>query len=120
MAPINPMQRKARNSFILGMVIMFIISAIIIVFLLIMFQRTKTTQGDDPLVRIFVLNKDVKSGEIINIKSLQDIENMLQEIEVKKSLIPENALSIDGITQLSLKKNNFRFKSRKKSFIYSN
>ena len=61
----NPMQRKARNSFLLGMLIMLLITGIIIG--LLGFQLVKIKQEEQQekasLVTVYVLNKDVSSGE---------------------------------------------------------
>ena len=61
----NPMQRKARNSFLLGMLIMLLITGIIIG--LLGFQLVKIKQEEQQekasLVTVYVLNKDVDSGQ---------------------------------------------------------
>ena len=61
----NPMQRKARNSFLLGMLIMLLITGIIIG--LLGFQLVKIKQAEQQekasLVTVYVLNKDLDSGE---------------------------------------------------------
>ena len=61
----NPMQRKARNSFLLGMLIMLLITGIIIG--LLGFQLVKIKQAEQQekasLVTVYVLNKDLASGE---------------------------------------------------------
>ena len=83
----NPMQRKARNSFLLGMLLMLIITGIIIgiLFMQIKNYRDKEAQETAAKVSIAVLNQDVKSGQIIT-------DDMLEKKDVNKNLIPENAI----------------------------
>ena len=58
----NPMQRKARNSFLLGMLLMLIITGIIIAILFMQIKnyRDKEAQETAAKVSIAVLNQDVK------------------------------------------------------------
>ena len=83
----NPMQRKARNSFLLGMLLMLIISGTIIAFLFLQLKNYKDKEIAEKNARqkVAVLNQDVKSGQIIT-------SDMLTTQEVNKSLIPENAI----------------------------
>ena len=59
----NPMQRKARNSFLLGMLVMLLIAGVIIAFLFIqLMNKTKQEQEELKLsTNVYVLNQDVKS-----------------------------------------------------------
>ncbi len=59
----NPMQRKARNSFLLGMLVMLLIAGVIIAFLFIqLMNKTKKEQEELKLsTNVYVLNQDVKS-----------------------------------------------------------
>lgn len=84
----NPMQRKARNSFLLGMLVMLLISGIIIA-ILFMQLMNKTKKEHEELqasVRAYVLNQDVSSGQIIT-------TDMLTMQTVNKTLVPSNATS---------------------------
>lgn len=84
----NPMQRKARNSFLLGMLVMLLISGIIIA-LLFMQLINKTKQEQEELkasVNAYVLNQDVKSGQVIT-------KDMLTKQVVNSKLVPSNATS---------------------------
>ena len=83
----NPMQRKARNSFLLGMLLMLLITGIIIalLFLQIKNYRDKETLEIANRVNIAVLNQDVKSGQIIT-------EDMLTTKQVNKDMVPDNAI----------------------------
>ena len=83
----NPMQRKARNSFLLGMLLMLVIAAIIVAFLILQRKnyRDKEAQELAASVNIAVLNQDVKSGQIIT-------SDMLTQHTVNRNLIPSNAI----------------------------
>ena len=63
----NPMQRKARNSFLLGFMVMLIIAAIIIALLVMQIVNFKQEEQEkqEISVSVKVLNRDVKSGDTI-------------------------------------------------------
>jgi len=84
----NPMQRKARNSFLLGMLVMLLISGIIIA-VLFMQLMSKIKEEQEELkasVNAYVLNQDVSSGQIIT-------SDMLDIQVVNRNLVPSNATS---------------------------
>ena len=61
----NPMQRKARNSFLLGMLLMLIITGAIIAFLILQLTNMKREEREleASYVTVYTLNKNVDSGE---------------------------------------------------------
>ena len=61
----NPMQRKARNSFLLGMLLMLIITGAIIAFLILQLTNMKREEQEleASYVTVYTLNKDVDSGD---------------------------------------------------------
>lgn len=61
----NPMQRKARNSFLLGMLIMLLITGIIIGILGFQLIKIKQKEKEEKasLVTVYVLSKNLRSGE---------------------------------------------------------
>lgn len=84
----NPMQRKARNSFLLGMLLMLIISGVVIA-LLFMQLMNKTKKEQEELqarVNAYVLKQDVSSGQVIT-------TDMLEIQSVNENLVPRNATS---------------------------
>ena len=81
----NPMQRKARNSFLLGMLLMLIICGLIIAFLFIQLKNYQDKEKAVVKVKIAVLKEDVKAGQIIT-------SSMLTKKDIDKTLIPENAI----------------------------
>ena len=85
----NPMQRKARNSFLLGMLIMLLISSIVIIFLVmqLMSKNKEEKEAEISMVNVCVLNQDVTSGQIIT-------SEMIETKAVRSDLIPANATSV--------------------------
>ncbi len=82
----NPMQRKSRISFLLGMLLMLIIAALVIAFL---YMKIRSQQEDiekykKSTTKVCVLKKDVKSGEII-------LPEMFEKRDVSNAAIPSNA-----------------------------
>ena len=63
----NPMQRQARNYFLLGMVITLLITGAIIALLFMQMSRIKKENKAYKLARrqVYVLNQNVKSGDIL-------------------------------------------------------
>ncbi len=84
----NPMQRKARNSFLLGMLVMLIIAGLIIAFLVMQLMDKINKERADAanMVNAYVLNQDVKSGQVIT-------TDMLTLTAVNRTLVPSNATS---------------------------
>lgn len=89
---VNPMQRKSRNSFLLGMIITLLITGIVIVLLFLQLK-----QKDDELKaeigekrNVYVLNQDVKSGQILT-------EDMFQQMSINVNEIPANATSMSEV-----------------------
>lgn len=84
----NPMQRKARNSFLLGMLLMLVISGVIIALLFMqLMNKNKKEQAElKASVKAYVLNQDVSSGQIIT-------TDMLSIQTVNRNLVPSNATS---------------------------
>ena len=72
----NPMQRKARNSFLLGMLVMLIIAAIVIGFLVMMLVQMKKAEQElqESYIAVYTLNTDVKAGGEITLAELEKTE----------------------------------------------
>lgn len=84
----NPMQKKARNSFILGVLITFVIMAMIVATLLVQVKNMKEKENKmiADTVRVCVLKADVTSGEIIT-------SDMITTKNVDKNTVPSNGTS---------------------------
>ena len=84
---VNPMQRKARNSFLLGMLVMLIVAGAIVAFLFVQLKNYKDKEDAEiaASVNICVLNQSVKSGQVIT-------SDMLSQQTVNRNFIPSNAI----------------------------
>lgn len=63
----NPMQRKSRNSFLLGMILTLLITGVIIALLFLQLKQ-KTEQLNAELnakVNVYTLTQNVKSGQVL-------------------------------------------------------
>ena len=88
----NPMQRKSRNSFLIGVVITLIIATVPIFFLFRQLQ-SKTDELNTELnakKNVYVLNQDVKSGQILT-------EDMFSTKRIHQDSIPSNATSVASV-----------------------
>ena len=96
---INPMQRKARNSILLGIVIGLLIGAVIIVFLFLQLNNLqKQIEADKQATRtVFVLSTNVKSGDKID-------SSMLVQKQVLQDVIPTDYISLSDITENTISK----------------
>ncbi len=83
----NPMQRKARNSFLLGMVVTLILTGAVIAFLIIQLKnyREKEAAEQANSVKVWVLSEDVISGQVIT-------TDMLTQQVTNKNYVPSNAI----------------------------
>ena len=93
----NPMQRKANNYLIIGVVVTLLITGSIIAFLAVQLVNMKKAEEEAAaaLKKIYILNEDVTSGDVITAE-------MLKQAEVPSSLIPSNAISLDDIINNNL------------------
>ena len=84
----NPMQRKARNSFLLGMLLsMIILGAVIaLLFLQLTNMQKEQKEREAEKVSVCVLAQDVKSGQVIT-------KDMISTLVVDKKTVPSNATS---------------------------
>ena len=105
---INPMQRKARNSFLLGMLVMLLISGVIIalLFMQLMNKNKKEQEELKASVQAYVLNQDVSSGQVIT-------TDMLTKQTVNRTLVPSNATSDISLIQ------NYALQDKEGNDIYT-
>jgi len=84
----NPMQRQARNSFLLGMVITMVIAAVIVVLLFMQIKKLneKIQEEQAATKSVYVLTQDIKSGQVIT----SDLFSMKT---VRAEGVPVNATS---------------------------
>ena len=79
----NPMQRKANNSFLLGILITLLITGIIIAFLIIQVSKlNKELKSEEAKkVNVYVVADTIKSGETITEDKLQYVETTLGTVD---------------------------------------
>ena len=80
----NPMQKKARTSFLLGMFLTLIIASIIIGFLILQISKMKEEQNAIVYYSVYVLSTDVKSGD--------SLQGKLVKQDVRAEHVPNNAI----------------------------
>ena len=92
---VNPMQKKARNSFLLGMIITLIVCAIIgvILYIAVIGPENKASKEKGTATQAYALNRDVKSGQEIT-------ADMLSPINTYSNLIPQNYIDSTILTSV--------------------
>jgi hypothetical protein len=92
---VNPMQKKARNSFLLGMIITLIVCAIIgvILYIAVIGPENKASKEKGTATKAYALNRDVKSGQEIT-------TDMLSPINTYSNLIPQNYIDSTILTRV--------------------
>jgi len=88
----NPMQRKARNSFILGMIIALLIGAVIAGFLFMKLKKVneENLHYKSLLTKVYALNQDVNSGDVLTI-------DMFGQVDAIASSIPADYTDIKTV-----------------------
>lgn len=73
---VNPMQRKANNSFLLGILITLLITGVIIALLLMQLSKlnTQIKQSEASVVYAYVVTSEIKSGTEINSSQVKGVE----------------------------------------------
>lgn len=92
---INPMQKKARNSFLLGMLITFVICAVLVAafYMLTILPEKKKEDTRGKEVTAYVLNRDIKSGEKVTV-------DMFTPISTYQSMVPQNYINSANVASL--------------------
>ncbi len=95
----NPMQRKAQNSFLLGMLITLLITGAIIALLVVQLTKLQNTakKEQNDKIKVCVLNADVKSGQVIT-------QDLVEVKSVNKDVVPSNSF-VNDVNNL----NNYSF-----------
>ena len=85
----NPMQRKARNSFLLGVIITLLLAAIIgaLLYVLVIKDKLETTGGTGVVAYVYKLKTgvNVESGKTITL-------DMVEEVKLNADIVPEDAI----------------------------
>lgn len=90
---INPMQKKARSSFLLGVFITLLICGAIIAFLVMSMLKQKQSEksGTSAIKTAWVLSSAVKSGEEIT-------ADKMKQIKVQQSMIPSDYIDVSVLS----------------------
>lgn len=86
----NPMQRKANNYLLIGVLVTLLITGSIIVLLFMQLnkmQEEKKAQ-EATMKKVYVVSQEIKSGEVVSY-------DMLMQKSVTSSGVPEDALSVE-------------------------
>lgn len=88
----NPMQRKSRNSFLLGVILTLLIAGVIIALLFLQLkQKTEALNAElSAKVKVYTLTQDVKSGQVLT-------EDMFSLKSIHKDSIPSNATATPSV-----------------------
>ena len=86
----NPMQRRARNSFLLGVLITTLILGLLLAGLGYLFVQTQNKQKELQATTVYVLKKDITSGEEVTVSDLE-------AVQVPTKLSPSNKISPDKL-----------------------
>lgn len=108
---INPMQRKARNSFLLGMLLMLVIALIVvgILFMQILGMKKQEQNLANNSKTVYMLTRDIKSGENI---SVGDVKATTIETNIANSEIAQlGDLTENTMAKVDLPKGTFVAKS---------
>ena len=88
----NPMQRQAKNYFLLGMVITALLLGVVIFFIFRNLQKVtdQNKQYESQMQQIWVLNQDVNSGDVLT-------SDMFSQVKASKSTIPSDYSDINTL-----------------------
>ena len=82
----NPMQRKSRNSLLLGIIVTLLITGVVIAFLFLQLKQKsdQIKQAEAAQRKVYILSQDVKAGQILT-------QDMFVLKKIHKDSIPSNA-----------------------------
>lgn len=83
----NPMKRKSRVSFLLGMLITTLLAGGVIAFLIFQMRDIQDKMAYAESGSVYVLSEDVKSGQIVT-------ESMLKRVKIHPSMVPNNSQGV--------------------------
>ena len=99
----NPMQRKANNYLLIGILGTLLVTGAIIAVLFMQLNKLQTEKKaqEKSMKKVYVVSKDIASGQTVDM-------NNLKEINLTTSAIPSNALPISNITENTITKINLK------------
>lgn len=99
MATTNPMQRKAKNSFLLGVLLTMLVMGVIVGLLFLKIMNMQKTENERLAnqKQVYVLSQDVKSGDKVDSANLTTIT-------VDNAAVPSNAITPGSLTEYTVAK----------------
>lgn len=95
----NPMQRKANNYLLIGVLVTLLITGSIIAILFIQLnnlnKQIKTQEAN--MKKVYVVSKDIKSGKVVS-------SSNLKSVSVTKDAVPSNTIDITSLTEQTIAK----------------
>ena len=88
----NPMQRQARNFFLLGMVVTLLIAGVAIALLFMQMKKVgdENEKLKSSMETVWVLNQDVKSGDVLT-------SDMFVSVQAAKTAVPSDYVNINTL-----------------------
>ncbi len=95
----NPMQKKTRNSFIFGALMMFVIMGLVSAVLAYMLIQLKSAENNRVAKQksVFVMTSSVASGNAVD-------SSMLKQTKVDSSVAPSDAVTLGDLTENTIAK----------------
>lgn len=95
----NPMQRKANNYLLIGVLVTLLITGTIIGFLFIQLNKLQTEKKSEAsaMKEVYVVSSDINSGDTVSL-------DKLKKQPVAASMIPSNALTAGDVTENTIAK----------------
>lgn len=95
----NPMQRKANNYLLIGVLVTLLITGSIIAILIM--QLSKINKQMDAqnakIQKVYIVSKDIKSGGKVDLSNLKRVDAL-------KESIPSNVMNIDDLSETTISK----------------
>jgi hypothetical protein len=97
----NPMQTKARNAFLLGVIVMLIISMIIgaVLYFFVFKEQEKGDEGEI-IAYVYQLKRDIKIGEAVTSADVQ-------EVVTTNTLVPTDSMASKKLINGNLQTQGF-------------
>ena len=88
----NPMQRKSRNAFLLGVILTLLIAGVVVALLFLQLkQKTEDLNKElNAKVNVYTLNQNVKSGQVLT-------QDMFSMKNIHKDSVPSNATALPSV-----------------------
>lgn len=95
----NPMQRKANNYLLIGVLVTLLITGSIIAMLFMQLSKvTKQIKSEEAKMKsVYVVSKDINSGDTVSLSNLK-------QMKLTSDAIPSNAVNVSDITENTIAK----------------